>query len=106
MKYNGRAIYGCGPAPKELVAPEGTLLTYNKERNRLYVHLLEYPIESLPVPFAEKVKYAQFLHDASEVKVKVPVDVSGVLRKDVDASFILPVQKPDVEIPVIEVILK
>ena len=106
MKYNGRAIYGCGPAPKGIAAPEGTLLTYNNEKNRLYVHLVDYPIASLPIKFADRVKYAQFLHDASEIKVKVPLNVSGFPRKDVDPSFILPVVKPDVEIPVIEVILK
>ena len=106
MKYNSRAIYGCGPAPEGFVAPEGTLLTYNKERNRLYVHLVDYPIASLPIKFSDKVKYSQFLHDASEVKVKIPLNVAGFPRKDVDPSFILPVVKPDVEIPVIEVMLK
>ena len=106
MKVNGRSVYGCTMAPKDLVAPEGTLLTYNPERKRLYIHLLDYPIKSLPFKFSDRVKYAQFLHDASEIKVKVPLNVSGFPRKDVDPSFILPVVKPDVEIPVIEVYLK
>ena len=106
MKANGRSIYGCGIPPKGIVAPEGTLLTYNPKLNRLYVHLLDYPIGSLPIKFADRVEYAQFLHDASEVKVKVPLNVSGFPRKDVDPSFILPVLKPDVEIPVVEVYLK
>ena len=106
MKFNGRAIYGCGPAPDGIKAPEGTLLTYNRERNRLYVHLIDYPIASLPIGFSERVKYAQFLHDASEIKVKVPLSVSGTPRKDVDPSLILPVIKPDVEIPVVEMFLK
>ena len=106
MKYNGRSIYGCGSAPEGIAAPEGTILTYNREKNRLYVHLIDYPIASLPMSFSEKVKYAQFLHDASEVKVKIPLTVAGTPRTDVDPSFILPVVKPDVEIPVIEVFLK
>ena len=106
MKFNGRSIYGCGIAPEGIEAPEGTLLTYNRERNRLYIHLLDYPIKSLPISFSDKVKYAQFLHDASEVKIKIPLEVSGVPRKDVDPSFILPVVKPNFESPVIEVILK
>ena len=106
MKANGRAISGCGIPPEGLVAPEGTLLTYNPKLNRLYVHLVDYPIGSLPIKFADRVEYAQFLHDASEVKVKVPLNVSGFPRTDVDPSFLLPVLKPDVEIPVIEVYLK
>lgn len=106
MGPNGRSVYGCGAAPKGFAAPEGTLLTYSEARKRLYVHLLEYPIGSLPITFADKVRYAQFLHDASEVKVKVPLNVAGLPRPDADPAFILPVVKPDVEIPVIEVFLK
>ena len=106
MKFNSRSIYGCGVPPEGLEAPEGTILTYNAERKRLYVHLLDYPIGSLPITFADKVEYAQFLHDASEIGIKVPLDVSGFPRKDVNPSFILPVVKPDVEIPVVEVYLK
>jgi alpha-L-fucosidase len=67
---------------------------------------LDYPIKSLPIKFSDKVKYAQFLHDASEIKVRIPLDISGVPHQDVDPSFILPVVKPNVEIPVIEVMLK
>ena len=106
MKANGRSVYGCGIPPKDVIAPEGTLLTYNAAKRRLYIHLVDYPISSLPIKFSDRVKYAQFLHDASEIKVKVPLDVSGFPRKDVDPSLILPVVKPDVEIPVIEVFLK
>jgi alpha-L-fucosidase len=50
-----------------------------------------------------KVKYAQFLHDASELRISSP-------RRDVggqgDISLSLPVNKPNVEIPVIELILE
>ena len=106
MAFNGRSIYGCTEAPAEFKAPEGTVLTYNPTRRRLYVHLLEYPVKVLPIEFAERVRYAQFLHDASEVQVKQPRNVSGSLRKGINPSFHLPVVKPDVEIPVIEVILK
>ena len=106
MRVNGRSIYGCTEAPREFAAPEGTKLTYNPETRRLYVHLLDYPIKVLPFSFAEKVRYAQFLHDASEVKVRLPRNVSGAVRKGEPPSFHLPVVKPDVEIPVIECILK
>ncbi len=106
MKVNGRSIYGCTEAPAEFAPPEGTVLTYNPSKRRLYVHILEYPVKVLPFKFADKVSYAQFLHDASEVQIKLPRGVSGAVRKGIGPSFHLPVLKPDVEIPVIEVFLK
>ena len=108
MDDNSRSIYGCTAAPEELrkQCPEGCKMTYNPKTNTLYLHVLEWPIKVLPIAFHEKVEYAQFLHDASEVKIKIPLEVSGIPRKDVDPSFILPVIKPNFEIPVIEVMLK
>ena len=55
-----------------------------------------------------KVKYAQFLHDMSEIKITKPHGY-GPLAKEVlseqDINLSLPVNKPNVEIPVIEIIL-
>ncbi len=69
MKYNSRSIYGCTEAPAGIEAPANTLLTYNPVTNRLYIHLLDYPMGSLTIrDIAAKVKYIQFLHDASEIK--------------------------------------
>ena len=45
------------------------VLTYDPKRNRLFVHLLTSPYRHLPLDFADKVAYAQFLHDGSEVKL-------------------------------------
>lgn len=106
MSVNGRSIYGCTQPPDEFVAPKNTALTYNPKANLLYVHLLEYPVKVLPIAFADRVAYAQFLHDGSEVDVRIPLGVDGKPRKDVGASLILPVVKPDVEIPVVEMFLK
>lgn len=106
MSVNGRSIYGCTQPPDEFVAPKNTALTYNPKANLLYVHLLEYPVKVLPIAFADRVAYAQFLHDGSEVDVRIPLRVDGKPRKDVGASLILPVVKPDVEIPVVEMFLK
>ena len=59
-------------APAGFDAPDNTLLTYNPETNRLYVHLLDYPLGRLLLKgYAGKVKYAQFLHDRSELRVSV-----------------------------------
>ena len=108
MDANSRSIYGCTAAPEELRSqiPEGCKMTYNPKTNVLYLHILEWPIKVLPITFSDKVEYAQLLHDASEVQIKQPRHVSGTLRKDVPASLMLPVKKPDVEIPVVEMFLK
>ena len=72
MHWNSRSIYGCTQAPEEFVRPEGTLMTYNPERKRLYVHLVDYPMGALAFEFYDRVAYAQFLHDGSEVNIVAP----------------------------------
>ncbi|MGQ1784466.1 MULTISPECIES: alpha-L-fucosidase [unclassified Saccharicrinis] len=107
MKYNSRSIYGCTQAPDDFVAPDNTLLTYNPKTNRLYVHLLDYPMRNfLMKGFGDKVKYAQFLHDASEIKIGKKSGAWGNEEANKnDINLLLPVNKPNVEIPVIEIIL-
>lgn len=108
MKYNNRSIYGCTQAPDEFTVPDHTLLTYNPELNRLYIHLLDYPMKNFLLrDFGDKVKYAQFLHDASEIKISKPYGhwVKQELGEN-DLNLCLPVNKPEIEIPVIEVFLK
>jgi len=108
MHANDRAIYGCGAAPKELVVPNGTLLTYNVKTGRAYLHLMEYPMGFLPVAFWERVIYAQFLHDGSELAVRAPKkrhsqdgDQNGEF-----GGLVFPVRKPRIEVPVVELWLK
>jgi alpha-L-fucosidase len=108
MKFNSRAIYGCTEAPAGFIAPEQSLMTYNPETNRLYIHLLEYPFLRYTLRgLAGKVKYAQFLHDGSEIQFGEPRhNVTFQEEKaDDDLILMLPVVKPDTEIPVIELIL-
>ena len=90
MDANGRSIYGCGSAPAEFVAPPNTLLTYNPRTNRLYVHMLAWHFGTLPVSFGRRIRAAKLLNDDSEIQYRF-----GALH--------LPVRKPDVEIPVIEI---
>jgi alpha-L-fucosidase len=108
MKCNSRSIYGCTQAPDEFTAPDNTLLTYNPENNRLYIHLLDYPMKNFLLEgFGDKVKYAQFLHDASEIKMGKPYGHWVQQETTEDAiNLLLPVNKPGVEIPVIELYLK
>jgi alpha-L-fucosidase len=108
MKFNDRSIYGCTQAPESYEVPDNTLLTYNPKTNRLYVHLLDYPLQKLRLPgFQGKVKYAQFLHDASEIIMSEPRQHNrGGDNQDMgDIDLSLPVTKPNVEIPVIELFL-
>jgi alpha-L-fucosidase len=107
MKFNSRSIYGCTQAPPAFEAPENSILTYNPITKRLYIHLLAYPLQNLTLPnFKGKVKYAQFLHDASEIKI---TEKESLWIKEEgnanDLNLSLPVIKPNVEIPVIELIL-
>ena len=107
MKWNNRSIYGCTQAPEEFKVPENSLLTYNPKTNRLYIHLLDYPLQNLVLPgYAGKIKYAQFLHDASEIKLS-PRSGHGLKEGEGsnDLNMSLPVLKPNIEIPVIELIL-
>jgi len=108
MKYNNRSIYGCTQAPEEFQVPPNCLLTYNPDLNRLYIHLLDYPLQNFNLPgYKGKVKYAQFLHDASEIKITKPHGywLNREQGKN-DINLSLPVVKPDVKIPVIELFLE
>ncbi len=108
MRVNGRSIYGCTAAPKEFKTPVDSLLTYNPETKRLYIHLVNYPMGTLPFDFADKVEYAQFLHDASEVKIRKGAEIQHSQGGDLGARdfLLLPMKKPNVEIPVVEIFLK
>jgi alpha-L-fucosidase len=108
MKYNSHSIYECTQAPDEFRVPVNTLLTYNPKKNRLYIHLLDYPLQSMRLPgYKGKIKYAQFLHDGSEIKMSEPRqhDRGGDNQGTGDVDLRLPVLKPSVEIPVIELFL-
>ena len=110
MKFNSRAIYECTQAPADFMAPENTILTWNPKTNRLYIHLLDYPISNLRLPgYKGKVKYAQFLHDASEIQISGPFynhRQGDQKASENDLTLRLPVNKPDIEIPVIEIYLE
>lgn len=108
MHFNSRAIYSCGPAPEGFVAPNGTALTYNAKTNRLYLHLYDYPMGFLPIVFLDKIEYAQFLHDGSEIMLQPPVKHHGQGGEQDGAlgGIRLPMKKPSVEVPVVEMWLK
>lgn len=112
MRRHSRSIYGCTQAPEEIgAAPTDCRYTYNPTTNRLYVHVLAWPFGQLYLPnLAGKVEYAQLLNDASEVLMKDiepwQHDHAGESPDTQNTlSLRLPVQKPDVAVPVIELFL-
>lgn len=111
MKYNSRSIYGCTMAEPEFKAPNGCKYTQSEDGKRLYVHLFEYPFRYLELPgLADKIKYAQFLHDASEIKYFKNGDrvICDQYDINMEGSMIMeiPVVKPNTLVPVIEIFLK
>ncbi len=111
MKYNSRSIYGCTMAEPEFKAPNGCVYTQSNDGKRLYVHLFDYPFRFLELPgLVGKIEYAQFLHDGSEVlfsenKVTTLADEYAKDLTDITV-FQMPVLKPNVSVPVIEIFLK
>ena len=110
MRFNSRSIYGCGAPPEGFKTPEGTHLTYNRKTNRLYVHLFTYPFKTLILDFGDKIDYAQFLHDGSELKIRLMSEWEcshlGIPSDSRPMVVELPVVKPDVSVPVVELYLK
>jgi alpha-L-fucosidase len=109
LRRHGRAIYGCTQAPAEFSAPEGCKLTYNAQTNRLYVHVFNWPIGELHLDgYADKVAYAQLLNDASEIRFaprpEWQAQYEGVGGNTLTLQ--LPVVKPNVTVPVVELFLK
>ena len=110
MKYNSRSIYGCTMADPEFQAPADCRFTQSEDGKRLYVHLFAYPFAHLQLRgLAGKVEYAQFLHDASELRFTeggVNHFSEGAARGDDLLVIELPPVKPPVVVPVIELFLK
>jgi alpha-L-fucosidase len=112
MKYHSRSIYGCTQAPKEFEAPQDCRYTYNPETKRLYLHIFAWPFQHLHLKnLAGKVEYAQLLNDASEIKFGMTDWFTNQMKdqnpemKDL-LTLNLPVEKPNVTVPVIELFLK
>ena len=110
MKVNSRSIYNCTMAEPEFKAPRGTRLTQSEDGKRLYIHLIEYPYAFLEFEgLADKIDYAQFLHDGSEILYTIDAVghfSEGHTEKKGLVAFKIPQQIPDMIVPVIEVFLK
>ena len=86
---------------------------YTQNGDRLYLHLFAWPFGHVHLDgLAGRVEYAQLLNDASEIKMRIVdptqqaqnVTMGGLPPGTL--SLELPVQKPPVAVPVIELFLK
>jgi alpha-L-fucosidase len=109
MRLHSRSIYGCGPG--EFTPPPDTRYTQNGDR--LFLHLFSWPFKHVHLPgLGGRVEYAQMLNDASEVGMTVIGAEQAAQNTAIGAvgenvlTLTLPVQKPDVDVPVIEMFLK
>ncbi len=99
MRLHDRSIYGC--TQSEFPAPPDCRFTQNGKR--LYLHVFAWPFRHLHIDgLAGKVKYAQLLNDASEIRMTTPRE--GEANRET-LTLELPVRKPDVVVPVIELFL-
>ena len=108
MRLHGRSIHGCGAG--EFTPPPNCAYTQNGKR--LYLHLLSWPLQHVHLHgLAGKVEYAQLLNDASDVRMveidpKVKAQNTTMAGTPGALTLVLPVVKPDVTIPVVELFLK
>ena len=109
MHLNGRSIYGC--TASDFTPPPDCRYTQNGKR--LYLHLFAYPYKHLHLAgLADRVEYAQFLHDASEIAMKVidphqsaeTINMAGLPVGTLTLE--VPLRQPEVTVPVIELFLK
>jgi alpha-L-fucosidase len=110
MRRHSRSIYGCTQAPRGFAAPQDCRLTYNPKTRRMYLHVFAWPFRHLHMDgFAGKVEYAQLLNDASEVHMRGLAPWQQERSSDRDHKTLtleLPVPKPNVTVPVIELFMK
>ncbi|HKU34391.1 MAG TPA: alpha-L-fucosidase [Paenarthrobacter sp.] len=109
MKLHSRSIHGAGTSP--FTAPADA--RYTQRGDRLYVHLFAWPFEYVHLPgLAGKVEYAQLLNDASEVFLREvdpgqqAMNMTPGGQPPGTLTIKLPVQRPDVALPVLELFLK
>lgn len=110
MKRHSRSIYGCTQAPTEFVEPPDCRYTWNPETKRLYCHIFAYPVKELHLHGMDgKIKYAQLLNDASEIKFRTSTtEVHASLNAKTPKGAVtleLPPVMPNVAVPVVELFL-
>jgi len=104
MALHSESIYGC--TQSDYPAPPDCRLT--QKGNKLYVHIYAWPFKVLLLDgLGGKVSYARFLHDGSEVVINASDwELRQLHVSDTTLVLSLPVKKPDVIVPVIELTIQ
>jgi alpha-L-fucosidase len=110
MRLHNRSIYGC--TASDFTPPPDCRYTYAPGSNRLYLHLFAWPFRHVHLDgLANRVAYAQLLNDGSEIMLHV-IDPEQQAQNTTmggtagTLTLELPIHKPDVAVPVIELFLK
>lgn len=110
MRLHDRSITGATAA--DFAPPPDC--RYTQRGDRLYLHLFAWPFRHVHLDgLADRFDYAQLLHDGSEIRRveserhgdRPMSDVVSDAAHDT-VTLQLPIQKPDVTVPVIEIFLK
>ncbi|MFC0675432.1 alpha-L-fucosidase [Brachybacterium hainanense] len=112
MDLHGDSVHGAGPA-RGIAAPQGTILT--QRGDRLYVHVTAWPMQSLHLQGLPRgVRAARMLHDGSEVRFRVSEQPESNVHSHMSinglepgtVTFTLPIRRPEVLLPVLEIRLE
>ena len=109
MRLHDRSITGC--TASDFTPPPDCRFTQNGKR--LYLHLFSWPFRHVRLDgMASRVEFVRLLNDGSEIKMQVIDPHQQAQNTTVGGgsadtlTLELPVQKPDVVVPVIELFLK
>lgn len=108
MRLHSASVRGCGPA----TVPAAPNCCYTQNGDRLYVHVLSWPLRHLHLPgLRDRIKFARMLNDGSEVIVQhigdqdVHDNTAPTAQDPDNATLLLSIVRPNVLIPVIEITL-
>jgi len=104
MELHAESIYGC--TQSDYPTPQDCRLT--QKGNKLYVHIFAWPFKVLLLEgLAGRVLYARFLHDGSELHINASDwELRQLHVSDTTLVLSLPIKKPDVIVPVIELTIR
>lgn len=109
MDLHSRSVHSAGASPHTPPAHG----VYTQRGNRLYLHLFSWPMTHVHLPgLAGKVRYAQLLNDGSELLTSVldapvaeHIHLAPTRQPAGTLTVTVPVRRPDVLVPVIELFL-
>jgi alpha-L-fucosidase len=102
MRLHNRSVYDT--TQSDFAAPPDCRFT--QRGNRLYLHVFAWPMVDIHLDgLADRVEYAQLLNDGSEVQMSTGAGKEGYGGTNT-LTLELPIQRPDVLVPVVELFLK